>query len=56
MACHLVGAKPLSEPMIEYFVIGPLEKLQWNLNQSSYIFIQENPFEIVVHFVSVSMC
>ena len=24
MACHLVSAKPLSKPMLEYFLIGPL--------------------------------
>ena len=31
-------------------LIRPLEKknVQWNLNQNSYIFIQENAFEIVV--------
>ena len=27
---------------------APRNKLQWNLNQNSYIFIQENVFEIVV--------
>ena len=26
----------------------PRNKLQWNINQNSYIFIQENPFENVV--------
>ena len=26
----------------------PRNKLQWNVNQNSYIFIQENPFENVV--------
>ena len=36
-------------------------KILWNLNQNSYIFIQENAFENLVwkmggHFVSISMC
>ena len=31
-------------------------KLQWNLNRNSYIFIQENAFENVVHLISASMC
>ena len=29
-------------------LIGPKEKLQWNLNRNSHIFIQENAFENVV--------
>ena len=31
----------------EILFIGPLEKLQWNLNQNSYVFIQENVIERV---------
>ena len=31
-------------------------KLQSNFNRNSYIFIQENVFENVGHFVSVKMC
>ena len=48
MACRLTGAKPLSEPMLEFdnWTLG--NKFQWNLNQNSCIFIQENPFENVV--------
>ena len=38
MACRLDGAKPLSEPMLEYSKLDPLE----NFNQIFYIFIQEN--------------
>ena len=38
----------------------PRNKLQWNVNQNSNIFIRENPFENVAgnggHFVSASMC
>ena len=47
MACRLVGAKPLSEPMMEYSYFGG-NKFQWNLKQNSYIFIQGNAFENVV--------
>ena len=48
MACRLVGAKPWSEPMSEYFNWSPANKLQWNFNQNSYIFIHENLFQNVV--------
>ena len=49
MACRLVGAKPLSEPMLEYCKYSNLtNKLQSNLKRNSYIFIQENSFENVV--------
>ena len=49
MACRLTGAKPLSEPMLEYFVNWTLRnKAQWNINRNSYIFIQENVSENVV--------
>ena len=41
MARRLVGAKPLSEPMW-YFVNWTLgNKLRWNFNRNSYIFIQQ---------------
>ena len=61
MACRLVGAKPLSEPMMEYTVNWtPTNILQWNLNRNSYIFIHENAFEHVVWkmaaIVSRSQC
>ena len=48
MACHLSGAKPLSEPMLEYisWIFG--NKFQWNLGRKLYIFVQENAFENVV--------
>ena len=38
MACRLVGAKPLSEPMLEYFNSNLRNKLQWNIKRNSYIF------------------
>ena len=48
MACRLVGAKPLPEPMLALVNWTPRNKLQWNVNRNSYIFIQENSFENVV--------
>ena len=49
MACRLVGAKPLSESMLEYCQLNiALNKLQWKLNRNSYNFIQEDAFENVV--------
>ena len=47
MACCLVGAKPLSEPMLDIANWTLSNKLQWNHNRNSYIFIQENAFENV---------
>ena len=45
----LVGAKPLSEPMLEYCTLEPYRnKFQWNPKRNSYIFIPENVFENVV--------
>ena len=58
MACRLAGAKPLSEPMLEYCQLDHWEKLEWKLNQNLYILIHENAFEnveICGHFVSASM-
>ena len=47
MACRHAGAKPLSEPVLEY--CWPLAKtFHWNLNRNLYILIQENAFENVV--------
>ena len=48
MACRLVGTKPLSEPMLEYFHLTLRNILQWNFNRNSDIFIQENAFESVI--------
>ena len=46
---HLAGAKPLSEPKLEYIVNSNLRnKFQWNLKRNLRIFIQENSFENVV--------
>ena len=48
MACRLVGAKPLSEPMLEYRYLDPLEQTSVNFDRKYNIFIQENAFESVV--------
>ena len=48
MACRLVGAEPLSEPMLEYCYWTLRNNLQENCSRNSYIFIQENAFENVV--------
>ena len=47
MACRLVGAKPLSEPMLGYYWTLR-KKLQWNIDRNPNSFIQENAFENVV--------
>ena len=48
IACHLFGAKPLSKPMlgIVNWTLG--NKLQWNSNQNTKLFIHENAFENIV--------
>ena len=61
MACHLVGAKPLSEPMLEYCLFDSQEQASVKINWNWCIFIQENAFEIVIcemsaFFVTASMC
>ena len=45
---RLIGARPLSEPMLEYLQLDPWKNIQWNFNRNWYIFIQENAFENVV--------
>ena len=48
MACRLVGAKPLPEPMLQFVNKTIRNKLQWNFSRNSNIFIHENAFESVV--------
>ena len=49
MACHLFGAKPLSEPIMDYFELTLKNKLQWFfLNQNIESFMQGNAFENVI--------
>ena len=45
MVCHLDGAKPLSEPMLEFCKLDPCEQTSV---KSKFIYFQENAFEIVV--------
>ena len=47
MACRLIGAKPLFEPMTEYYQFNS-EEQTWHFNRNSYVFIQENAFENIV--------
>ena len=60
MACRLVGAKPLSGPMLECCYLEHGRKLQWNLDWNLYIFIQDHVFETVAWtmsgFLSRSQC
>ena len=48
MACHLFSAKPLPEPVLTFVNWSLRNKLQWNLNRNTKLFIQENAFENVV--------
>ena len=48
MARRLVGAKPLSEPLLGYSQLDPKDKIQWNISRNLKIFIQENAFENVI--------
>ena len=52
-ACHLAGAKPLSEPMMEYCSLDLGNKFQWKFHPNTTIFIQENAFENVVWEMAV---
>ena len=45
MACRLIGAKPLSEPMLIYCQLGHRNKFQWIFNLNSNFAIQENAFK-----------
>ena len=42
MSCRLIGAKSFSEPMLECVI---WDKLQWYINENSYIFTQVNAIE-----------
>ena len=48
MAYRLVGATPVSEPMLKYWYSNLRNKLQWNLKRIPYIFIEENVLKYVV--------
>ena len=48
MACCLLGANPLSEPMLTCQLFPKEEEVYWKVNQNLNISIQENPFEKAV--------
>ena len=48
MACRLIGAQPLSEPMMTYCWLDTQEKHRWILNQFVDIFIKGNTFGNIV--------
>ena len=52
MDCRLVGAKPVSEPMLEYGSLDLKEQTSIKFYSKFEIFIQENEFESV----SASTC
>ena len=47
MACRLVGAKPLSETILEYSQLDLYEQTSVKFNQNSNVFIQGNALENV---------
>ena len=51
IACHLFGIKPLPEPTMIHCQLEPEKKLQWNLNQTTKIFLLEN---VVCEVVTIS--
>ena len=56
MACDLIGAKPLSQPLLEFCQLAIGNKFQWNLNRNLHIFIEENLFENIVRkLVAISL-
>ena len=48
MACRLIGAKPLYEPMLDCCQLNLANIFQWKFNQNTAIFIEENARENVV--------
>ena len=48
MACRLFGAKPLSNQCWAIINWTPRNKLQWNFNQNTKLFIHENACENIV--------
>ena len=48
MACRLFGTKPLSKPMQSYCQLDLRNKLKWNFNQNTKLFIHKNVSENIV--------
>ena len=57
MACHLLGAKPLSNQSCVVVTWTLRNKLKWNFNQNTKLFIHKNASENIVcdHFVQGEM-
>ena len=61
MACRLAGAKPLSEPMLEYCWLNPWQRISVK-SQSKFIYFHSRRCiwkcrqEIGGHFFSASLC
>ena len=51
MACDLIGAKPLTEPMLTYYQLDPWEQISMIFKYK--IRIQENAFENVAWEMAV---
>ena len=45
IACRLFDAKPLSKSMLGYCQLNTMNKLQWNFNQNTKIFIHKKAYE-----------
>ena len=45
MASRLFGTKPLSEQMLEYRQVDPVNKFQWNSNRNTKLLVHENASE-----------
>ena len=56
MACGLLGAKPLIEPMLFFCQLASWEQISEYLNGNSVIFIQENAFQDVVCKLAAILC
>ena len=49
MACRLLGAKPLPEPMLTYCQLDPQEQIfYYNSNKNTKLFIHENASATIV--------
>ena len=48
MACRLFGTKPWSEPVLGYCQLDLGNKVQWNFNQNTRLFIHENASQNIV--------
>ena len=48
MACHLFGAKPLSEPLLPYWQLDQREHISLKIYLNSKVSTQENALENVV--------